>query len=153
MAGARIRLDDGYIEFDDGGTLAMLKRLQDLGADMEAPFADVGEYLLRATEERFDSEAGPAGVPWLEVAPETRARKKHPKILTESGRLRGSFSYHPSEDELLFGTNVIYAAIHQFGGDEVGKNIPPRPFLGFDSTDEFEITAIFLRHIDQAAKG
>lgn len=153
MAGTSIDL--GYIELDQGyaEVLRALKSLSDLGGDMEAMFADIGEYLLRVTKERFDAEAGPGGAEWQEVAPRTRARKQHPKILTESGRLRGSFSYEASEDELVFGTNVIYAAIHQFGGDELGRNIPARPYLGFDDDDAREILAIVSEHIAGAAGG
>ena len=107
MAGAYI---------DDGGLMRKLGHLVHLGEDMTSPMRDAGEYFLRRTDERFDREQGPGGAPWAPLAAATRKKKRHPKILTESARLRGSFSYRAEPDGLLFGTSVIYAAIHQFGG-------------------------------------
>lgn len=150
MAGTAIKISDGFIEFDDGGVTSALERLGQFGGDMEDCFDDIGEYLLRVTAERFESESGPGGEPWQDVAPKTREKKRHPKILTESGHLRGSFSYAADATELVFGTNVIYAAIHQFGGEAVGSPIPARPFLGFDSDDEERIYEIVLKHLSAA---
>ena len=150
MAGARLKLEHPYIEVTDSGILEALERLQELGGDMRTPFNDVGAYLDRKTEERFSAEAGPGGVPWLDVKPETRKRKKHPKILTETMRLRGSFAFEAREDELVFGTNVgDYPAVHQFGG----KHTPARPFLGLDGDDEAAIVEIFLDEVERVAKG
>lgn len=149
MAGTSQKVDHGYIEFDDGGVNGMLKRLHDLGGNLEAPFADIGEYLLTSVEDRFDDEAGPRGEEWQELSPRTRARKQHPKILTETGHLRAGFSYDPGPDELVFGTNVIYAATHQYGRGA----IPARPLLGFDTTDEFEIGEIVVQHLKEAGAG
>lgn len=46
-----------------------------------------------------------------------KAKGKNPSnILRESGRLRNSITYEVRGKELLVGSNVVYAAIHQFGG-------------------------------------
>jgi len=167
MAGATINLKTDYIEIDDGGVVAALERLIVLGQDPRAAYKDVGEYLLQVTEERFDTETGPGGIEWPDVTAETRKRKKHPKILTERGDLRRSFSYDASSpEELVFGTNVVYAAAHQFGisrtaaafgalkrgaGERAARSpdLPARPFLGFDDQDGERVLEIFLDHIDQ----
>jgi len=146
MAGTNINLKTDYIEIEDEGAVAALERLAALGGNLEAPFKDIGEYLMQRTEERFDTEAGPGGIEWPDIAAETRKRKKHPKILTESRDLRSSFSYAASADELVFGTNVLYAATHQFG--DPSRNIPARPFLGWDEEDGVEAVEIVLEHID-----
>lgn len=43
-------------------------------------------------------------------------------------------------DEAEVGTNVVYGAIHQFGGEEVG--LPARPYLGSSAEDEADLDAI-----------
>lgn len=117
---ATIRLEgrwvDGGIEYHDGGLSAALARLFAFGEDQTEAMDDVGLYLERVTDQRFRDEAGPGGVPWVEVTRATRRRKRHPKILTESGQLRSRFAYQASPNELVFGTNVPYAGVHQFGG-------------------------------------
>ncbi len=42
---------------------------------------------------------------------------------------------------MMIGTNLIYAAVHQFGRKKL--NIPPRPFLGFKDNDVITIKRIF----------
>ncbi|WP_298438034.1 phage virion morphogenesis protein [Geobacter sp.] len=78
---------------------------------------DIGEYLLIATAERFDTQTGPDGEKWRDVTRRTRKRKKHPKILTEQGHLRGDIHYELSNDSLLLGVGIEYGAIHQLGGE------------------------------------
>lgn len=109
MAGANVTIDNG-------GLLRALGHLAKLGEDMTPAMRDAGDYFLRRTEARFDAEQGPGGVRWAELKPSTRKRKRHSKILTESEQLRNNFSYRAEPDGLLFGTSVLYAAIHQFGG-------------------------------------
>jgi len=77
----------------------------------------IGEYLLSATEERFNTQTGPDGKEWQDVKPATRKRKKHPKILTEQGHLRGGINYELQDDSLLLGVGLPYGAIHQLGGE------------------------------------
>lgn len=79
-------------------------------------FKAMGEYLTLATEGRFNRETGPDGKKWQDVKPATRKRKKHPKILTEDGFLRGSIHPELVGETLLVGSDVKYAAIHQLGG-------------------------------------
>lgn len=152
MAGARLNVEAAGIS----GVLEMFNRLIQLGGDASAPLKDVGEYYLRRTEERFNREMAPGGARWKELAPSTRAAKRHAKILTETQRLRGGFTYSVDPKSLEFGTNVIYGAIHQFGG-ETGRghkvSIPPRPYLGADAEDVEETTAIFREHLERSAKG
>lgn len=63
------------------------------------------------------------------MAAETLARKKgEDRILQEQGTLRDILSYEATASELLFGSNLEYAARHQFGREEDG--IEARPFIG-----------------------
>lgn len=79
-------------------------------------FASFGKHLLEEVEERFRTQTDPDGQPWVDLKPATWRRKKNNKILTETTRLRGSFSYEATDAGLELGTPVVYAPIHQFGG-------------------------------------
>ena len=76
---------------------------------------NIGEGLVRSVQGRFRTETDPDGLRWKPVKAATRKRKRHPKVLTESHRLRQSIVYRAGRDRLLVGTNVVYAAAHQFG--------------------------------------
>ena len=80
--------------------------------------ARLGEYLQSSTQGRFDSQSGPDGTPWQALAPRYQRRKKYnpDKILTLRGYLRGGIRWQADgQDAVLVGTNLRYAAAHQFG--------------------------------------
>ena len=109
--------------------------------DTSALMPRLGEYLQRSVQERFKTQVAPDGTPWETLAPRTVKRKKYNanRILTERGFLRRGIHYQvtgPGTVEV--GSNLIYAATHQFGRD----HIPPRPFLGLNTQDRQEIFAI-----------
>lgn len=80
------------------------------------------EYQLRSTQRNFDRESDPDGNPWKPLAPATRKQKKNQRILTEKGRLRKSINGRQTKDGFKLGTALIYARIHQEGGE---VKIPP----------------------------
>ena len=41
-----------------------------------APMREIGEALIFSTDERFEKEVDPLGVPWEDISPRTRARKR-----------------------------------------------------------------------------
>lgn len=61
------------------------------------------------------------------------------KPLVDSGRLRDSVVAYSDNDTALVGTNMVYAAIHNFGG-MAGRgrkvNIPQREFLTLTDQDK-----------------
>lgn len=100
--------------------LAFQKKMDKLArktSNTEPVRKDIGEYLQSATEKRFDTQTGPDGEKWQDVKPRTRKRKKHPKILTEQGHLRGDVHYELQDSSLLLGVGIAYGAIHQLGGE------------------------------------
>lgn len=113
MAGVNLSLNVGV---EDRELQVSLERLQLMGGNLRSFWLSVGEYMLRATDERFSKEKDPDGKDWEKLNERYRRRKKGPKILTERHRLRRSIAYRASERELLVGTNVVYGAIHQLGG-------------------------------------
>ncbi|EBG4311443.1 phage virion morphogenesis protein [Salmonella enterica] len=78
----------------------------------------MGERLLEFHQQRFAAQTSPEGVPWQELSPryQRRKRKNRDKILTRDGHLRNTLRWQVNADELLFGTNRVDGAIHQFGG-------------------------------------
>jgi len=144
--------------------------------DPSAAMKIIGEYMLRSTENRFDSQGpAPDGSPWAPLKASTLRRKKHSKILTEYGHLRGSIRYQlQGPFSVAIGTNRVYAAIHQLGGKtspsvivpktkkalfwpgaahpvksvrHPGSVIPARPFLGVSAQDSTEIVGIINRYL------
>ncbi len=109
MTGARVSFD-----LDDAGVRAALSGAA-VRLDDPRPLLDgIGARLETGVAERFARETGPDGVAWT---PSRRARKSGGKTLTKTARLRRSITRAVRAREVLVGSNVVYAAIHQFGGD------------------------------------
>lgn len=111
MAGAMLN-----VEVDDSRSGAALARLVELLGDIRTPLMDIAEYLHQSTDDRFIKQVSPEGAPWAPLAASTLARKKSNKILRQDGFLQGTLRHRVSGDELEFGTDRPYGAIHQFGG-------------------------------------
>ena len=85
---------------------------------------------------------------WQALSPRTIARitkagdMGHRKILVGEGHLMNSINWKANDEGVEVGTNLIYAAIHNFGG-MAGRghkaNIPARPFLVVQDEDMEEI--------------
>ena len=58
------------------------------------------------------------------------------------GDLESSIQFLVTGDQVEVGTNLIYGAIHQFGGEEVGIPIPARPYLGIGAENADDLLAI-----------
>lgn len=73
------------------------------------------EYQL-LVQEGFEHERSPSGEPWQPLAPATVRRRKsaHP-ILRRKGRLARTH-LKATADCAVVGSNLVYAAIHQYGG-------------------------------------
>ena len=171
MPGAGIRIE---IQTDDAALQAAFKRLTATLGDLRPEMDEIGQTLTTSVIDRFDRERGPGGVPWK---PSARARTEGGQTLTDTGRLRASITHRASRDSVEVGTNVAYAAIHQFGGktaprtiqprhkkalywpgawhpvaqvNHPGSTIPARPFLGIDADDRASILRIVSRAIERA---
>ncbi|MGE4545832.1 MAG: phage virion morphogenesis protein [Pedobacter sp.] len=116
MAGAQ-QIFDG--SFDDDAVQKRLRDIERAAGDLTPAMKNIGEHMLQSTEENFRTETGPDGQPWQDVSPATRARKRHQKVLTESGHLRGTVNYRANRKSVRVGTNAPYAEPHQFGFDGI----------------------------------
>ncbi len=170
MTGVTIRVD-----IDDEAVRRALARLDERAANLAPAMDEIGSMLTASIVHRFETETDPEGRPWQPLAISTmigriggvrKSRKKkggtrigairriaQMKILQDSARLRDSITHRHGRDFVEVGTNVVYGAIHQLGG-QAGRGgkvtIPARPFLGVDAGDAAEITAILKDHIEGA---
>lgn len=127
---------------DDPRIIAYLERLAAAGFLNKAVFNAIGEELLLSTDERFDKETAPDGRPWEPLNAEYAAWKREfhgsDRILKLRGYLRNTLRYQATDVSVAIGSNRVYSAIHQFGG-QAGRNhkttIPARPYLGLSDDD------------------
>ncbi len=140
------------VEIDGAMLNAALARMAAVLADPSAALDQIGRYLVASTLRRFERERAPDGSPWLKSA---RALAEDGQTLTDTGRLRGSIAHTVADGgrAVEVGSNVIYAAIHQFGG-RAGRGrkakLPARPYLGIDERDRTNILRIVSRALERA---
>ena len=145
----------------DGDTRAMLRRIRSFSEiDKQGINAALAEGARESTLERFKQSKGPDGRRWKTSI---RAAQEGGKTLIQSAQLRNSIHDKSDASGFAVGTNVKYAATHQFGepgrtirarkkkalrfqvgGKWVTKKqvritIPARPFLGIDGQDKADV--------------
>lgn len=99
-------------DFRGDWLLRFLDRLTRPGAMREVSRA-AAEGAMSALMDRFRTATDPYGRAW---APSLRAQLEGGQTLSDTGRLRRSVSVQSvSEEGFVIGTNVRYAAAHQFG--------------------------------------
>lgn len=107
------------ISYEDLGGRQVLSEAEGRADDLTQAWAIVGAAIRQSTDKRFAQQVDPTGQPWAPLAPATAARKAksgRDQILQETGRLRQSIETVPASDGVEIGTNLVYAAVHQFGG-------------------------------------
>ena len=125
------------------------KALAGLAAlDLRGIHQELGEAMLDDTMEAFKQGRSPEGQTWPALSARTLKQRRKGKgkvqMLTDSGVLRRSITAIADAEHAEVGTNVVYAAIHQLGG-QAGRGkkvtIKARPYLGLgESTHEVEKT-------------
>jgi phage virion morphogenesis protein len=148
-------MSGSFVSIDLLGDEAITKELNRMlarGLDLDPAFYEMGEHLLESTQDRMSQEVSPDGTPWEPLSINTIEQKdltnQSDKILRGYGTLADMLSYQISGNQLMFGSNMEYAATHQFGRDKA--NIPARPFLGVSGEDETEIIDILRSHLSGA---
>lgn len=101
------------IVIDDAALSGLLARLEAAGAKPAGLTHAIAAALEFQTQRRFETETDPAGVRWQ---PSFAARKRAGQTLTDTARLRQSITASATASEAMVGTNLVYAAIHNFGG-------------------------------------
>ena len=109
MTGVRIG-----VSVDEEEVQAVFARFAALDGDQTSLMRKLGAAFRQTVDERFEMERGPGGLPWTKSQ---RAEEQGGQTLTDTGRLRQSITYVAGPRGVEIGTNVLYAAIHQFGGE------------------------------------
>lgn len=144
------------IDLKSTTALATLDRAEAGLADLTPLMVGLGELLTASTKRRFAQGVSPEGVKWAPKSPTTLnrygARKSNRvdirPLFGPSGALNSTIYPEPARDEVLIGSALVYAAVHQFGAAKGAfgtmKNgspipwgdIPARPYLGLSAEDE-----------------
>ncbi|MEM5788998.1 MAG: phage virion morphogenesis protein [Syntrophobacteraceae bacterium] len=116
MAGALIEA-----KISDGGIQRQLADIQSRLGNLRPAWALIGQIVLESVQRNFRERRAPDGTPWKPVSAayaRAKAKKGHSpdNILVLRNRLLRSINAKPGSDHVEVGTNVVYAAIHQFGG-------------------------------------
>ena len=146
------------IKIDMSSAADGLQRLAQ-GLQQRSPLMrEIAALMGEAVEDNFAAQGRPA---WAGLK---SASRRGGKLLQDTGRLAGSVTQQSDNNTAAVGTNVKYAAIHQFGGqtsphvirprnkralafggrvvkslNHPGSAIPARPFLQLAPADEERI--------------
>ncbi|QQQ17750.1 phage virion morphogenesis protein [Brevundimonas vitis] len=139
-------MSGAYVTQDLEGLAPMLARLNGLGdaRRLGEGLANIGGLIESQTRERFDIRETPDGDPW---APWSKAygetRKKGQTLLVASGAYRDSYAWDLTGDELRVGSNMVQAALLNFGGTEDmapgPAAVPARQHLGLSADNIAQI--------------
>ncbi len=159
------------IDINTNQATRMLSRLERRVGNLRPFFNDAGEILLRSVDKNFAAQGRPTR--WK---PSGRVKRDGGQTLSDTGRLRRSITREASATHAAVGTNVEYAAIHQFGGrigphvirpkkakalkipgigfvakvNHPGSTIPARPFLLVQDEDWRKLRLAAIRHLQSA---
>ena len=99
----------------DEGVTSLLTRIAGGLRNSRALMRTIAGTLENETEDNFAAQGRPR---WLGLKPATKKRRGggQAMILQDRGRLAGSINSDYGRDYARVGTNVVYGAIHQFGG-------------------------------------
>lgn len=98
-------------------TLSLSAGLERFEADKPRIYREIGQSLLVSIRQGFEAERSPEGEAWEPLKPATVRQRKgdaHP-ILQRKGWLKKTITWKVNPDSVLIGTNLAYAAAHQFG--------------------------------------
>lgn len=102
------------IDIDDSRVMAALARLSQAAVNASPVMKTIASIMWHEVEDNFAEEGRPK---WMGLKPSSNKKRQGGKILQDTSRLVSSITPHSDATSAAVGTNVKYAAIHQFGGD------------------------------------
>lgn len=147
------------VSVDNQTVLDALNRLIEAGANPRPVLLEIGEDLLLFTKRRFVTQTGPDGAGWAANSPITLAIKGAKPPLIDERTLSQQIFYQVTGATLELGSNLVYAAVQQFGAAQGSfghtrrgapipwGDIPARPYLGVSEEDEQTILAVISDYL------
>ena len=153
---------------------AALERIAAIGRNPARVLHAVGEQMIKSTQRRFHDGKGPDGKAWAPLNPAYAASSgpRQGGILVRTAHLRDGISSYVDGRTLVWGSNLVYSAVHQFGavikpktkkalffsigGHEViagSVTIPARPYLGFTAADRLTVIEELEEALARAVAG
>ncbi|MCX4025051.1 phage virion morphogenesis protein [Endozoicomonas sp. SM1973] len=147
----------------------LIERLQVLGTDNSEILDVLGALAEDQIRRRIEEEqTAPDGTPWPEWSSGySTTRHSNQGLLQSEGHLLDSINYVVGIDDVTVETNLLYAAIHQYGGIIKPKNgrflafqlgsqtvfakevtIPARPFMGLSDDNQDEIEQVLVDWVE-----
>lgn len=154
-----------------------LEALQEAIGNTDPALAQIGEYLVASTQDRFKTTTAPDGSQWAANSDVTldnytnrfktsftkigrrskagRDRRANKKAGTgETKQLQRQIFYNVNNGELEVGSPMIYAGTfhygadkHQYGPSTPWGDVPGRQFLGISHEDKTLTLDIITKHI------
>ena len=119
--------------------------------DMAELADEAGALLESSSRRRFETKTAPDGsdwVAWSEDYDETRNHGQH-SLLVGEGDLWDSIQSYSTGTTVRVGSNLVYAAHHQVGGDEIDSGVPARPYLGMSDDDALDLKDLVTGRIEE----
>ncbi|ACQ68755.1 phage virion morphogenesis protein [Candidatus Williamhamiltonella defendens] len=123
------------------------------GIDPQQVLSVLGNLVEKQTVDRFiDEKESPDGDKWPEWSQGyAKSRHRHQNLLQSSGDLIDSIQSVFGLGRTDIGTNLMYAARHQFG--DTKRGIPQREFLGISADNLVELQNTLQDWADQLIQG
>ncbi|MFE3838885.1 phage virion morphogenesis protein [Pseudogemmobacter sonorensis] len=166
MTGVQFRVD-----FQDLGIAEGFASIADGAEDLTDLMDMIGSVLINGAIDRISStNVAPDGVPW---PVSLRAKEDGGKTLHDSGLLMRSITSEAAPREVVVGSNLIYAGVHQTGATITAKTakglsftlangesvvvgsvtIPARPYLGISEAEKATIQDVAVVFFDDLLGG
>lgn len=131
------------VRLDADLAVAALQRLSEI--EVAELAAAIGEMVVGQTRNRIlDEKTSPEGAPWAPWSKRYAAgRDNRHSLLVGRQTLHDSIASYSAGNEARVGTNMVYGAIHQFGG----RGIPARPYLGLSKQNVADIREVVIDHV------
>ena len=157
------------VEYDDSAIRRALDNLRAAGEDLSPVMRVIAGHLEDSVAESFEQQSAPDGSPWAPLRDSTKKQRRKQgyrdgPILERSGDLGGSITSGSDHDSAVAGTNLVYAATHQFGAEKGAFGttsrgapipwgpIPARPIFGVWPEHAELITDAVLDHLRDAIR-
>lgn len=145
------------VKIDIKAIAKSVRRASENTRRMRPVWDDIGNHMVTSTMRNFEAQGRPTK--WARLAKSTTERKARRfggkgktkrkkvvsmnRILQDTGRLKGSVQHWAGHTHVEYGSNLEYAAAHQYGRGRM----PARPYLVVHPADNAYIVKAIERHI------